>query len=66
MQSQKRTYDDADLYEDAMSQRVCLVDWVITKVQNGIGDGNDNIRPIEKLYGQIKWVSGFLISKNHH
>ena len=62
------------------------VDWVITKVQSGIGDGNDNgdgnpvevflcsptptplpinypslsrndlVGPIEKLFGQIKWV----------
>ena len=58
------------------------VDWVITKVQNGIGDGNDSgdgkvevflcspplpinypslsrddlVGPIEKLFGQIKWV----------
>jgi len=61
-------------------------DWVITKVQSGIGDGNDNgdgnpvevflcsptptplpinypslsrddlVGPIEKLFGQIKWV----------
>ncbi|PKY32006.1 hypothetical protein RhiirB3_449904 [Rhizophagus irregularis] len=60
----KRTYDDADLYEGAMYCIVSTgVDWVITKVQSGIGDGNDNVGPIEKLFGQIKW---FLISKNHH
>ncbi|EXX72532.1 hypothetical protein RirG_068470 [Rhizophagus irregularis DAOM 197198w] len=39
----KRTYDDADLYEGAMYCIVSTgVDWVITKVQSGIGDGNDN------------------------
>ncbi|GBC32911.2 hypothetical protein GLOIN_2v1571020 [Rhizophagus irregularis DAOM 181602=DAOM 197198] len=37
----KRTYDDADLYEGAMYCIVSTgVDWVITKVQSGIGDGN--------------------------
>ncbi|GBB84356.1 hypothetical protein RclHR1_10980008 [Rhizophagus clarus] len=83
----KRTYDDADLYEGAMYCIVSTgVDWVITKVQSGIGDGNNNgdenpvevflcsptptplpinypslsrddlVGPIEKLFGQIKWV----------
>ncbi|RIA79897.1 hypothetical protein C1645_839681 [Glomus cerebriforme] len=53
----KRTYDDADLYEGAMYCIVSTgVDWVITKVQSGIGDGNDNVGPIEKLFRQIKWV----------
>ncbi|PKK75192.1 hypothetical protein RhiirC2_773899 [Rhizophagus irregularis] len=38
----KRTYDDADLYEGVMYCIVSTGMFVITKVQSGIGDGNDN------------------------
>ncbi|CAG8699090.1 27269_t:CDS:2, partial [Racocetra persica] len=55
----KHTCDDADLYEGAMYCIVSTgVDWVITKVQSGIGDENDNGdgNLVEKLFKQIKWV----------
>ncbi|CAB4431072.1 unnamed protein product [Rhizophagus irregularis] len=39
----KCTYDDTNLYEGVMYCIVSTdVDWAITKVQSGIGDGNDN------------------------
>ncbi|RGB23086.1 hypothetical protein C1646_729234 [Rhizophagus diaphanus] len=68
----KCTYNDADLYKGAMYCIVSTgVDWVITKVQSVFLcsltptplpinypslSRDDLVGPIEKLFGQIKWV----------